>query len=54
MNDILASLGSLHQKVLQYSAFQTARSAVSNFVKLCGGVDFRDDFLIKKFMQGIF
>ena len=54
MNDILAFLGSLHQKGLQYSAFQTARSAVSNFVKLCGGIDFRDDFLIKKFMQGIF
>ena len=50
VNDILTFLDSL----IKYSVFQTARSAVSNFENLCGGIDLRDDLLIKKCMQGIF
>ena len=54
VNDILAYLGSIHQKGLKFSAFQTARAAINNFVRICGGSDFSSHFLIKKFMQGIF
>ena len=54
VNHILAFLTSLHKKGLKYSAFQTARSALNNFIQICGGTDFSSHFLIKKFMQGIF
>ena len=54
VNDMLAYLGSIHQKGLKFSAFQTARAAINNFVRICGGSDFFSHFLTKKFMQGIF
>ena len=54
VNHILAFLTSLHKKGLKYSAFQTARLALNNFIQICGGTDFSSHFLIKKFMQGIF
>ena len=54
VNDILVYLDTIHQKGLKFSAFQTARGAVNNFVRFCGGSDFSSHFLIKRNMQGDF
>ena len=54
MNSVLAFLVALHKKGLKYSAFQTARSAINNFIQIYGNTDFSSHFLIKKFMQGIY
>ena len=54
VNNILAYLVSIHQKGFKYSAFQSARDAVNNFVQICGSSDFTSHFLIKIFMQAIF
>ncbi|MCG8113599.1 MAG: tyrosine-type recombinase/integrase [Candidatus Thiodiazotropha taylori] len=49
----MAFLVGLHKRGLKYSAFQTARAAINNFVQICGGTDFSSHYLIKRFMQGI-
>lgn len=54
VNSVLAFFVALHNKGLKYSAFQTARSAVNNFIQICGNTDFSSHYLIKKFMQGIY
>lgn len=47
-------LTSLFQKGLKYSALGTARAALNNFIKICGGVDFSSNSLIQRFMRGVF
>lgn len=53
LNDILEFLLMLHKKNLSYSCINTARSALSCFVKI-DGIDVGKHPLVSRFMKGIF
>lgn len=54
VNSIIGFLTSLHEQGLSYTAINTARSALSNFMRLIGKVDIHEDTLVSRFMKGIF
>ena len=54
VNQILAFFVTLHNKGLKYSAFQTARAAINNFIQICGNENFSSHYLIQKFMKGVY
>lgn len=54
MSGIIEFLTQLFQQGLRYSALCTARSALCNFVKICGQLDLSHDVLLCRFMRGVF
>ena len=53
-NVIIQFLTSLYNRGLSYTAINTARSAISTFVKITGKVDIHKDEIISRFMRGVF
>ena len=51
---IIAFLTQLFKQGIGYSAINTARSSIIQFVSICSGKDFGSNKLINKFMKGIF
>ena len=51
---IIAFLTQPFKQGIGYSALNTARSSINQFVSICSGNDFGSNKLIKKFMKGIF
>jgi hypothetical protein len=54
VNQILAFFVVLYRKGRKFSVFQTARAAINNLTALCGGNNFSDNQLMKRFLSGIF
>ncbi len=51
---MLHFLTGLFETGVSYSTLGTARSAICNFVKICGGVNFSNDLYIQRFMRGVY
>ena len=51
---MLAYLTSLYNKGLGYSSINTARSAISSFLNLCGKVNIHNNGRVSRFMKGVF
>ena len=47
-------LVSQYQNGLSYTAINTARSAISNFVRLTGNINIHENEIISRFMKGVF
>lgn len=54
VESVLAFLSTLYKRNLKYSALNTARSAISQFMIVCGGADIGKHILVVKFMRGVF
>lgn len=54
INTVLSYLTQLYEKGLRYSSINTARSAISSFLNLCGKVDIHSNGRISRFMKGVF
>ena len=53
INTVLAYLTSLYNKGLGYSSINTARSAISSFLNLCGKVNIHNDGRVRRFMKRV-
>ena len=51
---VMEFLVSQYKKVLSYTAINTARSAISNFVRLTGNINIHENEIISRFMKGVF
>ncbi|XP_062601222.1 uncharacterized protein LOC134262915 [Saccostrea cucullata] len=54
VNNFLCFLQTLFDQKLSYSAINTARSAVSSLLSLCGKENFGSHTLIKRYLKGVF
>lgn len=54
VNNFLCFLQTLFDQQLSYSAINTARSAVSSLLSLCGYENFGSNVLIKRYLKGVF
>ncbi|XP_052234247.1 uncharacterized protein LOC127846782 isoform X2 [Dreissena polymorpha] len=54
LKHVINFLTSLFKQGLSYSALNTARSALSTFLKLCGNINIHDDDILSRFMRGCF
>lgn len=54
INTVLAYLTSLYDKGLGYSSINTARSAISSFLHVCGNFNIHDNGRVSRFMKGVF
>jgi integrase len=51
---VLKFLTKLFEKGGKYSSMNTARSALSSFIRLCGGIDLSTSEIMSRFMKGVF
>lgn len=54
INTILSYLTVLYEKGLGYSSINTARSAISTFLNVCGKIDIHNNGRVSRFMKGVF
>lgn len=56
INSVIQFLSELYEQGIRYSGIGTARSALSNFLKICSqnSMDIGNNYLVKKFMKGVF